>query len=36
MGNISEAREALNKAIALDPNDSANKKDSELMETVEH
>jgi len=36
LGNISEAKEALHKAVSLEQNDPSNKKDTELMETVEH
>lgn len=36
MGNIEEADQALKQAIALEPNDPANKEDKSLMETVLH
>ena len=36
LGNVQEAKEALNQAIEFDVNDASNKKDSELMDTVLH
>lgn len=36
LGNIDEAKEALNKAIEMDPNDATNKADNELMGEVIH
>ena len=34
LGKINEAREALERAVELDPNDQTNGKDKELMSTI--
>ena len=36
IGNIEDAKAALDQAITLNPQDATNKKDSEALETVEH
>ena len=36
LGNIDPAKEALEQAVALDPNDASNKKDQEALSTVVH
>ena len=35
-GNVEAARAALSEAKKLDPSDATNKKDQELLDTVEH
>jgi len=36
VGNINDAKEALDRAVELDPNDKTNKQDKESMDTVIH
>lgn len=36
LGNINDAKEALDRAVELDPNDKTNKQDKESMDTVIH
>jgi len=36
LGNIDPAKEALERAVALDPNDATNKRDQDALGTVVH
>ena len=36
LGNLSDAKEAFDRAVELDPNDKSNKQDKESMDTVIH